>query len=125
MLHVKRLGLLVALLACRQEPPPAPTATRIVQTPQTPDVDASAAEAPLPDWGEAWGDRPLSEADEGRLVGVVQGSDPAEVSRAAFVLGRRIPTDRLWGAALTLILLIALLNVGARLIARFFAPKKV
>ena len=36
-----------------------------------------------------------------------------------------VPTDRLWGAALTLILLIALLNIGARLLARLFAPKKV
>lgn len=34
------------------------------------------------------------------------------------------PTERLWGAALTLIMLIALLNVGARLGARFFAPGK-
>ncbi|MDF3340089.1 phosphate ABC transporter permease PstA [Mycolicibacterium septicum] len=36
-----------------------------------------------------------------------------------------VPTDRLWGAALTLILLVALLNVGARAVARFFSPKKV
>lgn len=36
-----------------------------------------------------------------------------------------VPTDRLWGAALTLVVLIALLNVGARFIAKFFAPKKV
>lgn len=36
-----------------------------------------------------------------------------------------VPTDRLWGAALTLIILIALLNVGARYIAKMFAPKKV
>ncbi len=36
-----------------------------------------------------------------------------------------VPTVRLWGAALTLIVLIALLNVGARFIAKFFAPKKV
>ncbi|BBX20238.1 phosphate ABC transporter, permease protein PstA [Mycolicibacterium duvalii] len=36
-----------------------------------------------------------------------------------------IPTDRLWGAALTLVVLIAVLNVGARFIAKFFAPKKV
>ena len=36
-----------------------------------------------------------------------------------------VPTDRLWGAALTLIVLISLLNVGARFIAKFFAPKKV
>jgi phosphate transport system permease protein len=36
-----------------------------------------------------------------------------------------VPTDRLWGAALTLILLIAILNVAARLVAKFFSPKKV
>lgn len=36
-----------------------------------------------------------------------------------------VPTDRLWGAALTLVVLIALLNIGARFIAKFFAPKKV
>jgi phosphate transport system permease protein len=36
-----------------------------------------------------------------------------------------IPTDRLWGAALTLIVLIALLNIGARFLAKLFAPKKV
>jgi phosphate transport system permease protein len=36
-----------------------------------------------------------------------------------------VPTDRLWAAALTLILLIAVLNIGARFLAKFFAPKKV
>ncbi|MGJ6122101.1 phosphate ABC transporter permease PstA [Mycolicibacterium sp. Y3] len=36
-----------------------------------------------------------------------------------------VPTDRLWGAALTLILLVAVLNIGARLVAKIFAPKKV
>jgi phosphate transport system permease protein len=36
-----------------------------------------------------------------------------------------VPTDRLWGAALTLILLIAILNIGARVVAKLFAPKKV
>jgi phosphate transport system permease protein len=36
-----------------------------------------------------------------------------------------VPTDRLWGAALTLVLLIAVLNIGARLVAKIFAPKKV
>ncbi len=35
------------------------------------------------------------------------------------------PTDRLWGAALTLVLLIAILNVAARLVAKIFSPKKV
>jgi phosphate transport system permease protein len=34
-----------------------------------------------------------------------------------------IPTDRLWGAALTLVLLIAVINVGARVIAKVFAPE--
>ncbi len=34
-----------------------------------------------------------------------------------------IPTDRLWGAALTLILLIAVINVGARVVAKVFAPE--
>ncbi len=36
-----------------------------------------------------------------------------------------VPTDRLWAAALTLIVLIAVLNIGARLLAKFFSPKKV
>ena len=36
-----------------------------------------------------------------------------------------VPTDRLWAAALTLILLIAALNIGARLLAKFFSPKKI
>lgn len=35
-----------------------------------------------------------------------------------------IPTDRLWGAALTLILLIAIINVGARVVVKVFAPKQ-
>ncbi|HZU47289.1 MAG TPA: phosphate ABC transporter permease PstA [Mycobacterium sp.] len=36
-----------------------------------------------------------------------------------------VPTDRLWGAALTLILLIAAINVGARVVAKMFAPEKL
>jgi phosphate transport system permease protein len=35
-----------------------------------------------------------------------------------------VPTDRLWGAALTLILMIAVINIGARAVAKIFAPKK-
>jgi len=35
-----------------------------------------------------------------------------------------IPTDRLWGAALTLIVLIALINLTARVVSRFFAPER-
>ena len=36
-----------------------------------------------------------------------------------------VPTDRLWGAALTLVILIAVLNIGARFVSKFFSPKKV
>lgn len=36
-----------------------------------------------------------------------------------------VPTDRMWGAALTLVLLIAVLNIAARLVAKIFSPKKV
>jgi phosphate transport system permease protein len=36
-----------------------------------------------------------------------------------------IPTDRLWGAALTLILLIAVINVVARVVAKLVAPEKL
>lgn len=36
-----------------------------------------------------------------------------------------VPTDRLWGAAFTLVALIAVLNIGARFLAKFFSPKKV
>jgi len=35
-----------------------------------------------------------------------------------------VPTDRLWGAALTLILVIAVINIGARVIAKMYAPRK-
>jgi phosphate transport system permease protein len=35
-----------------------------------------------------------------------------------------VPTDRLWGAALTLIMVIAAINIGARVGAKIFAPKK-
>lgn len=34
-----------------------------------------------------------------------------------------VPTDRLWGAALTLILVIATINTGARVIAKFLGAK--
>lgn len=36
-----------------------------------------------------------------------------------------IPTDRMWGAALTLVLLIAVLNIGARILAKLVAPRKM
>ncbi|WP_428340593.1 phosphate ABC transporter permease PstA [Mycobacterium sp.] len=36
-----------------------------------------------------------------------------------------IPTDRLWGAALTLILVIALINLVARVVSHFFAPERL
>ncbi len=34
-----------------------------------------------------------------------------------------VPTERLWGAGLTLILLIAVINIGARVVSMMFAPK--
>ncbi|MBA0048002.1 phosphate ABC transporter permease PstA [Mycobacteroides sp. LB1] len=43
--------------------------------------------------------------------------------RSGSVVG--LAESRLWGAALTLILVVAILNVVAKLISRFFAPKKV
>ena len=36
-----------------------------------------------------------------------------------------IPTERLWGAALTLIVLIAVINLGARVVSKVFAPEKL
>ena len=36
-----------------------------------------------------------------------------------------IPTDRLWGAALTLILLIAVINLVARGVSQLFAPDRL
>jgi phosphate transport system permease protein len=35
-----------------------------------------------------------------------------------------VPTDRLWGAALTLVLVIATINIGARVIAKFLGARK-
>ena len=35
-----------------------------------------------------------------------------------------VPTDRLWGAALTLILRIAGINIGARVVAKIFGPTR-
>ncbi|MGA9872105.1 MAG: phosphate ABC transporter permease PstA [Rhodococcus sp. (in: high G+C Gram-positive bacteria)] len=34
-----------------------------------------------------------------------------------------LTSERMWGAALTLILIIALLNIGAKLVSKFFSPK--
>jgi phosphate transport system permease protein len=36
-----------------------------------------------------------------------------------------IPTSRLWGAALTLIVLIALINLVARVVSKFFGPERI
>jgi phosphate transport system permease protein len=61
------------------------------------------------------------------LFGVFMGSLPVMLyyQTSAGSGANPVQTDRLWGAALTLIVLIALLNVGARFIAKFFSPKKV
>lgn len=55
----------------------------------------------------------------GSLTGMMYDQTSAGAGTGA------VPTDRLWGAALTLILLISMLNVVARLGARLFAPEKV
>ncbi len=34
-----------------------------------------------------------------------------------------LTSERMWGAALTLILIVALLNIGAKLVSKFFSPK--
>jgi phosphate transport system permease protein len=36
-----------------------------------------------------------------------------------------VPTDRLWGAGLTLILLIAVINLVAKVVSQFFAPERL
>jgi phosphate transport system permease protein len=59
----------------------------------------------------------------GGFMGSLPGMMYDQISAGAGV--SPVPTDRLWGAALTLIILVALLNVGARYVAKFFAPKKV
>lgn len=35
-----------------------------------------------------------------------------------------VPTDRLWGAAVTLVLLVGVINVAAKVVTKFFAPKR-
>jgi phosphate transport system permease protein len=35
-----------------------------------------------------------------------------------------VPTERLWGAALTLVMMIAVINIGAKVVAKIYAPKK-
>ena len=58
-----------------------------------------------------------------RIVGSLPGMMYDQVSAGAGA--NPVPTDRLWGAALTLIILVAVLNIGARFVAKFFSPKKV
>lgn len=56
------------------------------------------------------------------FMGTLPGMMYYQTSAGAGV--NAVASDRLWGAALTLILLIAAINVGARLVAKIFAPKK-
>lgn len=57
----------------------------------------------------------------GGFMGSLPGMIYDQASAGAGV--NPFPTDRLWGAALTLILLIAVINLGARVIAKVFAPR--
>jgi phosphate transport system permease protein len=59
----------------------------------------------------------------GGFMGSLPGMMYDQVSAGAGA--NPVPTDRLWGAALTLIILVAVLNIGARFVAKFFSPKKV
>lgn len=61
------------------------------------------------------------------LLGGFMGSLPGMMydQRSAGAGTNPVPTDRLWGAALTLILVIAVINIGARVVAKIFAPKKL
>lgn len=56
------------------------------------------------------------------FIGSLPGMIYNQVSAGAGV--NPVPTDRLWGAALTLILVIAVINVGARVISKIFASGK-
>lgn len=58
----------------------------------------------------------------GGFMGTLPGMMYYQTSAGAGV--NPVANDRLWGAALTLILLIAAINIGARLVAKIFAPKK-
>ena len=68
-----------------------------------------------------------SQAMNFNMVGGFMGSLPGMMydQTSAGAGANPVPTDRLWGAALTLIVLIAVLNIGARFLAKFFSPKKV
>ena len=59
----------------------------------------------------------------GGFMGSLPGMMYDQVSAGAGA--NPVPTDRLWGAALTLIILVAVLNIGARFVAKFFSPKQV
>ncbi|BBZ00071.1 phosphate ABC transporter permease PstA [Mycolicibacterium fallax] len=61
------------------------------------------------------------------MFGGFQGSLPGMMydQVSAGGAGNMVTNDRLWGAALTLVILITVLNIGARFAAKFFAPKKV
>jgi phosphate transport system permease protein len=56
------------------------------------------------------------------FMGTLPGMMYYETSAGAGV--SPLPTDRLWGAALTLILVIATINIGARVTAKFLGAKK-
>ena len=56
------------------------------------------------------------------FMGSLPGMMYAQTSAGAGI--HPVPTDRLWGAALTLIMVIAVINIGARVVAKIFVPKK-
>lgn len=56
------------------------------------------------------------------FMGTLPGMMYNQISAGAGITP--VPTDRLWGAALTLILVIATINIGARVTAKFLGAKK-
>lgn len=58
------------------------------------------------------------------IFGVVMGSLPGMIYHQSNAGGNSVTANRLWGAALTLILFIAMINIGARVVARVFVTKK-
>jgi phosphate transport system permease protein len=68
-----------------------------------------------------------SQAMNFNIFGGFMGSLPGMMydQNSAGAGGSPIPTDRLWGAALTLIVVIAVINLVARVVAKVFAPESL
>ncbi len=112
VLHVKHLTSLALTVllatACqgdhpvtRSDPPPQPTAIDVASTDSVPShLDAardqpSSPTRPRIDWSEAYDARPLPDARVLTLQLSTQSESGQVAEHAAFVLGRRLPIDRM------------------------------